>query len=471
MLQTASMPDDRNRALDHLEQRFDSHLDRLAGLVRIPGVSADPPPQRALADSARAVVEAMRDAGLERCEVIEFSDAHPYAYGEWLHAEGAPTVLLYGHHDVQPPGRSDRWQTPPFEPSVREGRMYGRGAVDDKAGVMMHVAAIEAWLAGTGRLPVNVKLIVEGEEEVGSTHLEAFLEAHQQRLAADAIVLTDTANLDTGIPSLTTSLRGLAGAMVEVRALRQPLHSGMWGGPVPDPVMALCRAIAELTEPDGRPIAPLREGLRPRSAAERRELEALPFDEARFGEQAGLVEGAELVGNPQVPPLARIWREPSVTVIALEASPIEGSSNQIVDGARARISVRTAPDQDPDRIQDVLVAHFESHVPWGLETTITREATANWWITEAEGPAFDAALRAMEAGYGRPAERIGCGGTIPFVEPFARVLGGIPALLTGVEDPPCNAHSENESLHIGDWKKGTRAAVHLYAELAGALRG
>jgi acetylornithine deacetylase/succinyl-diaminopimelate desuccinylase-like protein len=164
-----------------------------------------------------------------------------------------------------------------------------------------------------------------------------------------------------------------------------------------------------------------------------------------------------------------VWREPALTVIALEASPIEGSSNQIVDGARARISLRTAPDQDPAAMQAALVEHFESRVPWGLDTRVTPESTANWWMTDPAGPAFEAAFRAMEAGYGRKAEAIGCGGTIPFVEPFARVLGGVPALLTGVEDPRCNAHSENESLQLEDWRKGTRASVHLYAELASAL--
>jgi cysteinylglycine-S-conjugate dipeptidase len=458
------------RALEHLEGHFPEHLEALEALVRIGGVSAEPPPSEPLQRSAEAVVEVMRKAGLEKCRVMELEGAHPYAYGEWLHAEGAPTLLLYGHHDVQPPGRAERWQTPPFEPSLRDGRLYGRGAVDDKAGVMMHVAACAAWLEGAGRLPVNVKFLVEGEEEIGSEHLEPFLAAHQEMLQADCIVLTDTANLDEGIGSLTVSLRGLVGVLVEVRALRQPVHSGMWGGPVPDPVMALCKAIAELTTDDGQVTQALRAGVRPFTQAELQALDALPFDEARFREQVGLVPGAAVVGNAGVPVYGRLWREPSLTVIALEAQPIQGSSNQIVEAARARISLRTVPDQEPQALMDMLVHHFEKRVPWGLEVTVHREAMGNWWITDPVGPAFDAARRAMEAGYARPAELIGCGGSIPFVEPFARVLGGVPALLTGVEDPLCHAHSENESLLVEDWKKGTRAAVHLYAELARALR-
>ncbi|MFW5877327.1 MAG: M20/M25/M40 family metallo-hydrolase [Myxococcota bacterium] len=464
------MDSDRlGRVLDYLEGRFPRFLAELEDLVRVPGVSAVGPPNDHLMQSALAVVDLMHMAGLEGCRVIEHEGAHPYAYGEWLHAEGAPTLLLYGHHDVQPPGREEEWMSPPFEPETRGGRLYGRGAVDDKAGVVMHVAACAAWLKGAGKLPVNVKFIVEGEEEIGSEHLEAFLAEHREMLSADCIVLTDTANLDEGIGSLTTSLRGLAGVHVEVRALEQPLHSGMWGGPIPDPVVALAKAIAELTDDDGQVMPALRAGVRLLSEAERRDLEALPFKEKRFRSQAGLVPGAELVGNPDTPVYGRIWREPALSVIAFDARPIEGSSNQIIERARARISLRTVPDQDPRALQDVLVRHFRERVPWGLRVDVHREALGNWWVTTPEGPAFDAARRAMEAGYERPAEMIGCGGSIPFVEPFARVLGGVPALLTGVEDPRCHAHSENESLLIEDWKKGTRAAVHLYAELAEAL--
>ncbi len=464
----ASTP--RGKALLHLEQTMSAHLEDLMDLVRIGGISAEPPPNPVLQESAEAVVRLMARAGLHGARVLELDGAHPYAYAEWLGAPGAPTLLLYGHHDVQPVGREEKWVTPPFEPDVRDGRLYGRGAVDDKAGVMMHIAACAAYLDTAGALPVNVKFIVEGEEEVGSGNLERFLEAHAEMLQADCIVLTDTANLDAGIPSLTVSLRGLAAVTVEVRALAQPVHSGMWGGPLPDPVIALSRALGELLDAEGRVIPALREGVRPLTDADREALERLPYSEDAFRTQAGLVEGATLVGEPDVPLYGRIWREPAVAVIAFESRAIQGSSNQIIDAARARVSVRTVPDQDSHKVQDALVAHFESRVPFGLEVQIEREEVANSWLTVPEGPAFEAARRAMHAGYGRECEVIGCGGTIPFVEPFAKVLGGVPALLTGVEDPLCHAHSENESLLISDWKKGTRAAVHLYEELAEALR-
>jgi acetylornithine deacetylase/succinyl-diaminopimelate desuccinylase-like protein len=364
-----------------------------------------------------------------------------------------------------PPGRPEKWKSPPFSPQERDGRLYGRGAVDDKAGVMMHVAACEAWLA-TGGLPLNVKFIVEGEEEVGSGSLESFLLAYKDKLAADVLVLTDTANLDIGIPALTVSLRGLCGLSVTFRSLDHPIHSGMWGGPVPDPVMGLCKAIAGLTDARGRLREDIARGVRPPSGPEREALDRLPFEEASFREQVGMQPGTELIGDPDMPVWGRIFRQPSVTVIAFEARNIAGSTNQIIESAHARISVRTVADMNPKQTQDALVRYFEEAAPWGLEVHIDRESTANWWMTVAEGPAFDAAARALRAGYGREAEHIGCGGSIPFVEPFAKVLGGIPALLMGVEDPICNAHGENESLHIGDWEKGTRAAVHLYQELS-----
>jgi len=457
-----------NKALEHLEKSWQRTLDELGRLVRIGGVSADAVPNETLKKSADAVRATLAEAGLEHTAVIDFPGSHPYVYGDWLHAEGAPTVLLYGHHDVQPPGRPAKWVSPAFEPVVRNGRLYGRGSVDDKAGVMVHVAACGAWLAAAKRLPVNVKFIVEGEEEIGSPRLAEFLDAYKDKLAADFIVLTDTANLEEGLPSLTVSLRGLAGILVEVTALDHPIHSGMWGGPVPDPVIALSKAIGELTDADGRVASHLAQGVRKPTGDELAEIQRLPFDEPSFRKDAGMVAGSAMVGDAAMPVWGRIWRQPSVTVVAFEARPIEGSSNQIIESARARVSLRLVADMDPVASQDALVMHFETRVPWGLSVRVTRESVSGWWMMKPEGPAFAAARRAMEAGYGRAAAAIGCGGTIPFVEPFARVLGGVPALLTGVEDPICNAHGENESLSVEDFKRATRSAVHLYDELSRA---
>jgi acetylornithine deacetylase/succinyl-diaminopimelate desuccinylase-like protein len=461
---------DPTRPLAHLKDRFDALIGELADFARIPGVSDPAYPKGPVRDSANWLAARLRAAGFENAEVVGFGDAHPYVVAEWLGAPGAPTLLLYGHHDVQPPGRPEKWVSPAFEPEVREGRLYGRGVVDDKAGVMIHVAALEAWLATHGRLPCNVKLIVEGEEEAGSESLEAFLNTYRERFRADCIVLTDTANLDTGVPSITYTLRGLVAVDVEVAALDHPLHSGMWGGPVPDPVMALCRILARLTREDGTIAIP---GLYDRvrdDAAARERLARLPFDEARFRADAGLLEGVRFAGEAARSVYEKLWTRPSLTLTALEARPLKGAINQLVESARARVTIRVVPDQEPAEIQRLLIAALEADPPHGVRVTTTPGAVGGYWSTVPEGPAFEAAERALRAGFWTDVAYIGCGGSIPFVQPFADVLGGVPALLLGLEDPICNAHGENESLHLGDFRKATIAAIHLYAELARALR-
>lgn len=456
--------------LQAVERRFEHFLTVLTELARIPSMSQDPPPSPPMRTMAEAVVAQMAAVGLRNTAVLELEGAHPYAYGEWLERPGAPTLLLYAHHDVQPIGRPERWLSPPYEPTERDGRLYGRGVVDDKAGVVTHLAAIDAWLRTTGSLPCNVKFIVEGEEEVGSDHLEAFLSAHAARLQADCIVLTDTANLDTGIPSITTRLRGLVGAVITVAGLDHPLHSGMWGGPVPDPVMALVRILARLVDEHGDPAIPgLMERVRVPSTKERAALDALPFDAQGFQRDAGFLPGVRFSGHPSATAYEKLWYRPSLTINGLHSALPREAPNQLTDRAEARITLRIVPDIVPEEAMRLLTAAILADPPFGVSVTVEPESAGWWWATDAEGPAFDAAARAMEAGYGTPCTFIGCGGSIPFVNPFARVLGGVPALLLGLEDPICNAHGENESLHLGDWKKGIRSAAVLYAELERAL--
>jgi acetylornithine deacetylase/succinyl-diaminopimelate desuccinylase-like protein len=455
------------RAIEYLDSNRDGFRKTLEDLSRIPSVSAEGYPTEEVARSAEATCAVMREIGLENVEVLTLPGVHPYAYGEWLRARGAPTVLLYGHHDVQPPGRPEKWRTPAFEPTLRQdGRLYGRGTVDDKAGVMVHLAAIDAYLKTHGELPVNVKFLVEGEEEIGSENLGAFLRKYRKRMKADFIVLTDTGNLETGLPSLTYQLRGIVAADLEVRALDHPLHSGMWGGPVPDPVIGISKILGGLVRDDGTIDIPgFYKDVRKTSARERARLRQLPFDEKKFRADGALVKGARLAGERDYSVYERLWTRPALTVIALEASPIKGSSNQIVDSARARVSVRIVPNQNPEDVLKRLIRRLTANPPWGLEVTAKSQGTVAWWTTNPEGPAFEAAARALEKGYGRKAAFIGAGGTIGFVEPFARELGGVPALLLGVEDPICNAHSENESLSLDDWYKGMKSAVYLYEEL------
>jgi acetylornithine deacetylase/succinyl-diaminopimelate desuccinylase-like protein len=459
-------PDDVIRALDGA---MDAALEDLVALSRIPSVSAAGFDPAEVVRSAEAVADLLGRRGLEKVEVLRLGDAHPYVVGEWLHAgPAAPTILVYAHHDVQPPGRESHWRTPPFEPTrTGDGRLYGRGVVDDKAGIVLHVAALRAWLDAQGTLPVNVKLVVEGEEEIGSEHLAEFLRAHRERLDCDVLVLSDTANLDTGIPSLTTSLRGIVQVDVTLRALDHPIHSGMWGGPVPDAATALAVLLGRLVDESGRIAVPgLEDDVPELSDAERAELEALPFDAASFRRDAGMSEDAAFLGDAGRSVYERLWHRPSLALTALEGMPLASAANQLMAEARARIGVRVAPGQDADRVAALVADFVRRDPPGGVSVETSVPAAVSGWKTRAEGPAFDAARRALRDGYGRDATVIGCGGTIPFVGPFLDVLGGVPALLLGLEDPPCNAHGENESLDLADFRKAAHSSAHLLEELS-----
>jgi acetylornithine deacetylase/succinyl-diaminopimelate desuccinylase-like protein len=378
-------------------------------------------------------------------------------------------VLLYAHYDVQPPGDVQQWTSPPFEPTERNGRLYARGAADDKAGVIVHVAAVDAWLRAHGGLPVNVKVVIEGEEETGSEHLPAFLDGYANLLRADVMVLTDTMNWKVGVPTITYLLRGLVDCEVEVRALDHALHSGMYGGPVPDPVTGLCKLIAAATDEYGAVRIPGLDEVREPSAQERARLEEIDFDVETFRREAGLLDGVELGGDPTVHPLERLWMRPNLTIIGFDAPPVAGSSNTITPFARARLSLRLAPGQDAERARDTLCAWLENHVPWGLQATVTPGTAASPFLADPEGPAFRAANRALAAAYCHPVVYTGIGGTIPFVEPFATAFNGAPALLLGVEDPDTRAHGVDESLHLADWVNACLGEAYLFAELADAL--
>jgi acetylornithine deacetylase/succinyl-diaminopimelate desuccinylase-like protein len=459
-------------AIARAEAAFPATLDRLKDLVRIPSCSFAGFDHAHLERSAQGCVEWLLAEGYPEARVVRLPpDADgkpvlPYVIAK-DHRAGPqqPTVLLYAHHDVQPPLREHLWATPPFEPTERDGRLYARGAADDKAGIAIHCAAAGAWNASAGHPPVNLTVVIEGEEEIGSAHFSQFLDAHLDELQADCLVIADAANFDTGLPSLTTSLRGNIVVEIELKALRAPLHSGMWGGPVPDAVQALCRLVTSLSDADGRiAIRGIHDRVRPLSEQEEELYRRLPFTPERFAEQAGMLHGLPL--GDVVDVHRRLWRWPSLSVSSIQAGQRGQTGNVVMDSAWARIGLRIVPDMEPEACARALEDHLRDQVPAGMELTVRRQSVSAPWGSPTDHPLFATALAALEHGYGTKPVFIGCGGSIPFVGEMTGKLGGIPALLTGVEDPRCGAHAENESLHLADFRSALRAQVALFGLLA-----
>ncbi len=440
----------------------------LEELVRIPSISALPEH----ADDVRACAERTaarcRDAGLEDVELLELEGAHPYVTGSWLHAgPDAPTVLLYAHHDVQPVGTADRWSSPPFTPTERKGRLFGRGSADDKAGILAHLAAIRAWLTARGSLPVNVKVIIEGEEELGSPNLTAFLARYGDRLRADVIVLTDLVNHKVGWPGLTTTLRGMAEATVTVRSLEQPVHSGMWGGAVPDAFTGAIRLLATLHDERGEIAVPgFADDVRPLSEEERARFAALHEDPDELRDEVRMLDGVGFVGDPDRSLFERLWARPTITPVGMDVPSVANASNTLLSRVDVKLSCRLAPGQDPDRAMTALRDHLIAQAPWGLHVEVALGERNPAWVMEPGGPAWDAAVAAMTAAYGREPAVLGCGGSIPFVEPFSAAFDGAPCLLVGIEDPASNAHGEDESLHLEDFVRACLGEAFLLGELA-----
>jgi len=445
---------------------FPALLDDLRALVRIPSCSFpgfDPVHVEA---SAAATCALFTRCGWPDARIARLPGVLPYVVASDRRAgPQAPTLLLYAHHDVQPPLREALWTSPPFEPVERDGRLYGRGAADDKAGVVLHAYSGAVWNRLAGQPPCNLIAVIEGEEEIGSEHFGAFLMQHRDELACDALVIADLANYATGLPSLTTSLRGNLVMEVELRALKSPLHSGMWGGPVGDVCGALLRVLGALTDNEGRVVDALREGIAAPSAAEIASWQRLPFDAAVFAEQAGMVRTP--VAGDAVSVHRQLWREPCLAINVLQAGVRGQTGNVLMDRAWARFSLRIAPGQDPRAIDATVESLLRVATPAWCDLTITRRAEPGpGWTTETAHPAFTAARRALHEGFGVEPVLVGCGGSIPFVGAATAALGGVPAILLGVEDPACAAHAENESVHLGDLQKAFHSAVALIGHLA-----
>jgi acetylornithine deacetylase/succinyl-diaminopimelate desuccinylase-like protein len=461
--------------LGWLKENYGGLVNDLKALVGIRSVSTDGEHQKEIGDSAALTCEQMKRAGLQNVAVLRSSDSNPYAYGEWLGAPGKPTVFLYAHHDVQPVHEKDleegKWLSPPWELTSRSGRLFARGAADDKGAITAQLGAVAAFLKTAGSLPVNVKMLVEGEEEVGSKNLLGFFKEHEQRIKSDVIVVCDTENIEVGLPCITYALRGIVAMKVEVRSAATPVHSGMAGGALADSALALNVLLSRLYWGDGPiPVPGMYDRVRPMTAAERAATKALPGEESKWREDFGILPGVKFATEKGVHVYEQTWRKPAVTVIAQEASSIRQASNQVLPFASAIVSCRIVPDQEPDDVYEQLKAILTKDPPWGVQVTVKPEGAVKWWMTDPQGPAFEAARDAMKSGFGKPAVPIGCGGSIGFVGPLAELFGGAPALLLGIEDPVSNAHAPNESLHEGDFQKLMRSLTHLFANI-GSLPG
>ena len=439
---------------DRVQQEMPRVLDDLRDLVRIPSVWDDPARREHGHRSAAAVATLLEDAGFAEVEVVAAGGA-PAVIARHPAPEGAPTVLLYAHHDVQPEGDPDLWSSEPFEPQERNGRLYGRGAADDKAGIAAHLAAFRAH---DGAPPVGVTVFIEGEEESGSKSLSALLEKYRDRLAADVIVIADSTNWDIGAPALTTSLRGLADCVVEVRTLEHAVHSGMWGGVVPDALTVLARLLSTLHDEAGDVAI---DGLTETPAS------VLDYPEDRLRTESSLLPGVRMIGSGSV--VQRLWTKPAVAVLAIDAPAVRSVSNTLVPVARAVVSLRVAPGDDAIRAREVLCRHLEQHVSWGAQVTVTPGDVGQPYRVDARGPVYDAARSAFrDAWDGAEPVDIGVGGSIPFIAEFAQAYPDAAILVTGVEDPDTRAHGTDESLHLGEFARVCTAEALLLRRVAQA---
>jgi acetylornithine deacetylase/succinyl-diaminopimelate desuccinylase-like protein len=450
------------RFIDDQRARF---VDELATWVKIPAISCDPAHKADMRTNAEHLATELRRLKADRVELWE-TPGHPAVFASFMHAPGKPTLLVYGHHDVQPVDPLDEWVSPPFEPAIREGRMWGRGVVDDKGQVWIHVKAIESFLE-TGdvkKLPINLKLIVEGEEEIGSDHLDGLMRDHAKDLTADFVCVSDTAMFGRGIPSLCVGLRGLAILEIHVSGPKQDLHSGSFGGGVANPVLALAKMIASLHDADGKITVPgFYDKVIALTEIERKEIASLPFDEKEWLASTG---SPAVVGEKGFTTLERIWARPTLDCNGISGGfQGEGSKTIIPARAMAKLTCRLVPDQDPDEIARLVGTHLEKIAPPGVRTKVVLSHGGRPYLAPTDHPVFEIAKRAFAKAFGRPTVFIREGGSIPFVRTIADVTGK-PCLLMGFGQPDENAHAPNEWIDLENFHLGIKSAAHLYDELS-----
>jgi acetylornithine deacetylase/succinyl-diaminopimelate desuccinylase-like protein len=426
----------------------------LERLVRIPSIAFPGYPDEPVRAAAEATREILRDAGLANAELIDVPNAPPAVYGEIAGPEGSPTVLLYAHYDVQPAGEASEWDSDPWEPTERGGRLYGRGTADDKCGIALHAGALRAL---GGKPPVNVKVIIEGEEETGRGTFETYVSEHVERFAADLVIVADAGNWRAGEPTLTTSLRGMASLDLTVSTLRSPVHSGVFGGAAPDALVALTRMLATLHDDAGNVAV---EGL------VRSEWDGRPVEEGPLRETAGILDGVELIGTGPI--AERLYTRPSITAIGLDAPDIATAGNALIPSATARISARLAPEQDPQAAGEAIAAHLRAAAPWGVKVEVEAKQFARGFRLREGGPGDAAARAAMAEAYGKDAVAVGSGGAIPLVVVLAEALPDAEIVLWGACDDAAQIHSANESVDLSDLEHATLAEVLLLERLGAA---
>ena len=450
--------------IDHIHSNRDRYVDELKRYLSIPSISALPQHKADVRRCAEATADELRRIGLENVRLIE-TPGNPVVYADWLHAAGKPTMLFYGHYDVQPVDPLELWESPPFEATVRDGEIYARGAADDKGQIFMHFKAIEAHLAKQQALPINIKIMIEGEEEVGSAHLDDFIRGHKTDLAADVVVISDSAMFDRGVPSICYSLRGLVYFQIDMRGTKSDLHSGVFGGAVANPAMTLAQVLAQMKDRGGRIKIPgFYDDVLELTEEERAAWRQLPFNEKTYRKELG---APKLFGESGYTTLERVWARPTFEVNGLLSGFTgEGAKTVIPAVAMAKVSMRLVPNQHPDKIATLFENYVRKIAPKTVDLTVTRMHGGKPWITNYENPFVQAAGRAIEQGFGKTPVFCREGGSIPVVSTFQETLG-VPAVLFGVGLPDENAHAPNERLDLGNFHNGIVASAALYQEIAG----
>lgn len=446
---------------EQLQKSVSLDMSRLRGiledLVRIPSISAPGYDRSDVRRAAEHIARLLEEAGFSNTQLLDVENGNPAVFGEIAAPEGAPTLLLYAHYDVQPPGPMEDWETGPFQPFEKDGRLYGRGVSDDKAGVIMHLGAVAAH---GDDLPVGVQIFFEGEEEAGSLSLEQILEEHSDLLHPDVIIIGDGGNWAVGVPAFLTSLRGLAAVSVELRTLNSPVHSGQYGGVFPDALTAMVRLLSSLHDDDGNVAVP---GL------VSDEVEGLDVSTELARELAGALEGVEEIGTGSIP--SRLWTRPSISVLALDAPRVSEAINQLVPVSRAKVSMRIAPGENSAEALDKLKAHLVENTPWGAKLEFLHEERGDASTLDTSNFAVEAWSEAFEEAYGNKAVHMGAGGSIPFIATFAELFPDAPILVIGCGDPTSAIHAPNESQDLADLEKATLAEAIAFSLLASRSAG